>query len=93
VIRSMPSTIDIELRNRAVVAFIVLTGARDGAVASLKLKHIDLDERVVHQDAEIVKTKRRKIFSTWFFPVDDENPPDRGRLGGVPSSQETVGDG
>ena len=38
----MPSTTDIELRNRALVAFAILTGARDGALASLKLKHVDL---------------------------------------------------
>ena len=31
VVRSMPSNTDIELRNRAVVAFTLLTGVRDGA--------------------------------------------------------------
>ena len=71
VIRTMPAGSDIERRNRAVVAFIALTGARDGAVASLKLKHLDLVEGVVHQDGREVKTKRRKTFSTWFFPVGD----------------------
>lgn len=72
VIRTMPATTDLELRNRAVVAFIFLTGARDGAVASLKLKHLDLVEGVVHQDSREVNTKRRKTFSTWFFPVGDD---------------------
>jgi integrase len=72
VIQTMPTATDIERRDRAVVAFIVLTGARDGAVASLKLKHIDIVENVVHQDGREVRTKRRKTFSTWFFPVDDE---------------------
>ena len=38
VINAMPSLTAIERRNRALVAFILLTGARDGAVASLKLK-------------------------------------------------------
>ena len=40
VIKQMPADTDIELRNRALIAFVLLTGARDGAVASLKLKHI-----------------------------------------------------
>src|SRR5215471_15282600 len=44
VIRSMPSTTDIERRDRALIAFAILTGARDGAIASLKLRHIDVAE-------------------------------------------------
>lgn len=69
VINAMPSVTAIERRNRALVAFILLTGARDGAVASLKLKHVDMAENVVHQYGGEVNTKRRKTFSTWFFPV------------------------
>ena len=34
--------IDIELRNRALIAFT--TGARDGTIASLKLKHADVEQ-------------------------------------------------
>jgi len=50
VLQNMPTTTDIELRNRAVVALILLTGARDGAVASLKRKHVDVVEGKVVQD-------------------------------------------
>jgi len=32
----------IECRNRALIAFTLLTGARDSAIASMKLKHVDL---------------------------------------------------
>ena len=71
-IRSMPTSNEIELRNRAVVAFILLTGARDSAVASMKLKHIDLDSRSVYQDAREVDTKFSKSFWTAFFPVGAE---------------------
>ena len=39
---------------------------------SFKLKHIDLDNGRVDQDARHVGTKRAKTFSTWFFPVGDE---------------------
>lgn len=71
-IAKMPSNTSIELRDRAVFAFILLTGARDGAVASLKLKHIDLVQRCVYQDAREVKTKFSKTFTTYFFPVGEE---------------------
>lgn len=72
VIRTMQAGDDLQLRDRAVVAFILLTGARDGAVASLKLKHLDLKEGCVEQDAREVATKFGKTFTTWFFPVGDE---------------------
>jgi integrase len=72
VISRMPSATDIERRNRALIAFAVLTGARDGAIASVKLKHVDLIENRVLQDAREVKTKFSKTFTTYFFPVGDD---------------------
>lgn len=71
VIRQMPANTDIERRDRALIAFVMLTGARDSAVASLRLKHIDLDAGCVHQDARDVRTKFSKTFTTFFFPVGD----------------------
>ena len=68
----MTTKSEIELRNRAIVAFTLLTGARDGAIASMKLKHIDLVEKCVRQDARDVRTKFSKTFTTYFFPIDDE---------------------
>lgn len=72
VLSQAPSGSDIELRDRALVAFTLLTGARDRAIASMKLKHVDMTDRSVFQDAREVKTKNRKTFRTWFFPVGDE---------------------
>jgi len=72
VVRSMPGTTEIELRNRAIIAFILLTGARDRATASMKLKHLDLIANRVDQDARDVNTKFGKSFPTFFFPVGDE---------------------
>lgn len=69
VLSLMPTATDIQLRDRALIAFAALTGARDGALASFQLRHLDLAEGVVHQDARQVKTKFSKTFSTWFFPV------------------------
>ncbi len=72
VIEIMPYSTDIERRNRALIAFIMLTGARDSAVASLSLKHISLVDNCLFQDARDVKTKYSKTFTTYFFPVGDE---------------------
>jgi integrase len=72
VIRTMPAETEIERRDRALVAFTILTGARDGATASLKLRHVDIDQGRVDQDAREVKTKFSKSFATWFFPVGDD---------------------
>ena len=72
VINLMPVNTEIEQRNRALIAFTLLTGARDSAIASAKLKHINLEEDCFFQDARDVKTKFSKTFTTFFFPVGDE---------------------
>jgi integrase len=72
VIASMPTDTVVQRRDRAVVALILLTGARDAAVASLRIKRLDLSRRELVQDARDVKTKRAKTFTTWFFPVGEE---------------------
>lgn len=72
VINTMPTGSDIERRNRALVAFTLLTGARDSAIASMKLKHVDLITNSVNQDAREVKTKFSKTFNTFFFPVGEK---------------------
>lgn len=72
VIAAMPAGDAIERRNRALIAFTLLTGARDSAIASMKLKHVDLLAGAVYQDAREVQTKFSKTFTTWFFPVGDD---------------------
>lgn len=53
----MPEATDMDRRNKALFALLMLTGARDGAVASLRLKHINMIDGCVYQDAREVKTK------------------------------------
>ena len=72
VIVTMPKDSEIERRNRALMAFTLLTGARDSAIASMKLTHVDLAAGSVFQDARDVKTKNSKTFTTYFFPVGAE---------------------
>ena len=72
VINTMPMRTPIEHRNKALIAFTVLTGSRDSAIASAKLGHINLAENCFYQDAREVKTKFSKTFPTYFFPVGNE---------------------
>ncbi len=69
VLLRMPAGTVLERRDRAVIAFTILTGARDNAVASLRLGHVDVAERLVFQHPRVVRTKASKVIRTWFFPV------------------------
>lgn len=72
VIALMPAVSAIQRRDRALLAFTLLTGARDSAIASMKLKHVNLAAGCVEQDAREVHTKFSKTFTTYFFPVGAE---------------------
>lgn len=69
VLAAMPASTEIERRDRALIAFTILTGARDRAIVSFRLKHIDIEHELLEQDARQVHTKGAKTFTTWFFPV------------------------
>ena len=68
---SMPTSTPLERRNRAVVAYAVVAGARVAALASFRLGDINVDESFVDQDARHVKTKFSKSFRTFLMPVSD----------------------
>lgn len=72
VLARMPCGSPVEKRDRAVIAFAILSGARDGAIASFRLKHVDFAARTIFQDGRDVKTKGRKTFTSSFFPVGPE---------------------
>jgi YD repeat-containing protein len=66
---AMPIRTVLERRDRAVIAFTLASGARDNAIASFSLKHIDIATRTVFHDARDVRTKNAKTFTSTFFPV------------------------
>jgi integrase len=72
VLALMPAETAIERRNRALIAFTILSGARDGALASFRLKHVDIVGQTVFHDGREVRTKARKTFVSTFFPVGPE---------------------
>jgi integrase len=72
VLAVLPCDDIIQRRNRALIAFTILTGCRVNATASLKLKHVDVPSRSVYLDAREVRTKFSKTFTANFFEVGDE---------------------
>jgi integrase len=71
VLSSMPAGTPVERRNRAVLAFAVVTGARASALASLRIGDVNAEDAYVEQDARHVRTKFSKTFRTFFMPVSD----------------------
>lgn len=69
---AMPVGSAVERRDRAIVAITILTGARDNATASVRLKHLDIADRQLFQDPREVRTKFSKAIPVWFFPVGEE---------------------
>lgn len=70
-IAAMPKNNAIERRNRALIAFTLLSGARDGAIISMLVGHVDLALKEVLQHPDEVDTKASKQIFTWFFPVGE----------------------
>lgn len=62
----MPATSPREMRDKAVFALLCLTGIRVGALISLRLKHVDLEEKSVTQNPREVATKFGKRIDTFF---------------------------
>jgi len=70
-ITAMPKTNAVERRNRALLAFTLLSGARDGAIISMTVGHVRQAEREVIQHPDTTNTKASKHILTWFYPVGD----------------------
>lgn len=72
VLSAMPAGTILERRDRALIAFAALTGARVAALASFRLAHVDLAAGMVEHDARTVRSKFAKTFPTWFMPIDGD---------------------
>lgn len=72
VLSRMPIDTVFQRRDRALIAFLFLTGSRESAAISIRLSQIDLSANCVHFDGRLVDTKFGKSFSTGFFPVGDD---------------------
>jgi site-specific recombinase XerD len=72
VLAAMPTTTPLERRDRALVAFAAITGARVSALASFRIGHVDLAAGKVFQDGRDVRTKFAKSFPTYFMPIGEQ---------------------
>ena len=55
------------------IAFTIITGAQDAAIATLKIKHVDIYHKSVNQDPkDCVKTKFGKLIYTNFFVIGND---------------------
>lgn len=68
----MPKETAVQRRNRALIAFLFLTGSREGAAITLRLGHVDLNNSCVSFDGRSVNTKFGKTFTTGFYPFGEE---------------------
>jgi integrase len=72
VIQAMPADTPAQRRDRVMIPALLLSGVRDGALISLRLKHVDIASKRVFQDAREVKTKFSKTNMVDWFPVGDD---------------------
>lgn len=74
-VRQLVQSIDvrneIDQRDRAVIAFMMLTGIRYEALCTLSLACLDIERLVVQQEPRLgVHTKGGKAITTWLLPMD-----------------------
>lgn len=69
VLAAMPAATVIERRDRALVAFLFLSGSRESAAISLRLGNVDLRNACINFDGKVVDTKFGKSFTTGFYPI------------------------
>ena len=68
---AMPSATALERRDRALVSFTAITGARVNALRTFQVRHVNIENGFVEQDARDVGTKFAKTFRTDFMPVSE----------------------
>ena len=69
VIEGIKGTSEIEMRDKALISLMLLTGARISAIASLPMRSFDRSSLIIDQDPKLgVKTKNSKRIITVFIP-------------------------
>ncbi len=87
VISQMPAETVFQRRDRALIAFLFLTGSRESAAITIRLSHVDLSARCIHFDARSVDTKFGKNpapFRQWCRGCDAVRTAEVGSRGTPP---------
>ena len=87
----MPANTELERRDRALVAFTILTGARDRATASIKLKHVDLDQGRIDPGRAAGEHQVLQNIHDMVLPGRRRHSPDGHRLGQLFAAGEALG--
>ncbi len=75
IIEGIQGESEIDMRDRALISFALITGARISAIVSLKMKSFDKELKQINQNpGDGVKTKNSKKILTTFFPIGWEEP-------------------
>jgi site-specific recombinase XerD len=72
IISEMPTRTRTERRDRAIVGASFLFGTRSDATASLRVGSIDVDKKMVFQDADVMRIKNGKSQTTRWFPLGEQ---------------------
>lgn len=68
-VKAMPTETDVDLRNRALLAFLSCTGLRIEAATTLRIRNFVEHLNLVDQTPRNVKTKHRKHIRTFLVPL------------------------
>jgi integrase len=68
-LKQMPSKTLVEQRARAIFAIAFLGALRADTIASLKIKHFDIGNKLILQDASTVRSKAGKNINIRWFPI------------------------
>ena len=75
IIEGIDGKTEIDMRDRALISFALITGARIFAIVSLKMKNFDKELKQIDQNpGDGVKTKNSKRILTTFFPIGWDEP-------------------
>jgi integrase len=69
-IRAMPADSELDRRDRAMMAMLLLTGMRDAALIGLKMRDVDTARRYIFQDPRHAQTKFRKPIHTFLLVIE-----------------------
>lgn len=70
-LKKMPSKTLSQKRDRAIFALAFLGALRADTLASLRVKHLCVEERLIIQDGAVSRTKNGKSLEVWWFPIPD----------------------
>ncbi len=75
IIEGIGAVNEIDMRDRALICFAFITGARISAIISLKMKNFDKANNSIDQNpGDGVRTKNSKRILTTFFPIGWDEP-------------------